>query len=189
MNREIMVRALGVVWLGSVMAAIFGWERYDATPGRMGDSKPTSITTNSAGWNPTVYTHPRCPCTLATLRQLPSIVSADLRLTVRVVFVRPPETPAGWEFGDGWDLAARIPGVTVACDPGGVEAREAGAETSGESVLTDPNGRVVFRGGLTQGRGRSGDSDGQRAVLGWVQGDPSAASAAVYGCPLHTLSD
>jgi len=185
-NREIAVWGSGLLWLGSVVAAIFGWERYDATPGRMAPRVVDSVTTHSTGWNLTVYAHPRCPCLRASFPVLRSLKGHYPHLTVRVVFVRPLDTPDGWEFGEAWDEATRISGTTVTCDPDGGEARRAGAETSGCAVLTDPNGRVVFRGGLTQGRGRVGDSDGRRAVSGWVQGEPSAASVAVYGCPLHT---
>jgi hypothetical protein len=113
-------------------------------------------------------------------------VSAAPDLSVRVVFVRPAGCPDGWERGGGWELAAGVPGAELACDTTGDEARRFGAETSGHAVLTDPAGAVVFRGGLTPARGRTGESPGRQAVLAWVNSGGGAETAPVFGCPLFT---
>jgi hypothetical protein len=143
----------------------------------------------SGRWRLTVFAHAHCPCSRATLRELDGLARAEPDLSTRVVFVRPPDCPAGWERGEAWDAATRIPGAEVACDPDGAAAQKLGAETSGHAVLTDPTGRVVFRGGLTPARGRTGGSEGRNAVMAWVSGGTGAAVAPVFGCPLFAPAD
>ncbi|HUR53184.1 MAG TPA: hypothetical protein VMZ71_03580 [Gemmataceae bacterium] len=79
--------------------------------------------------------------------------------------------------------------MEVECDRDGATARKFGAETSGHAVLTDPTGRVVFRGGLTQARGRTGASEGRNAVTVWVSGGVGATVTPVFGCPLFAPAD
>jgi hypothetical protein len=182
MFREMLVWVLESVWFATALAGFWLWERTDATPGTV---RPPEQLTNRAvpgRWSVTVFAHPRCPCLRATLHEVASLSAPEF--STRVVFVRPARAPDGWERGEMWELAARIPGVEVACDERGAEARRVGAETSGYAVLTDPNGRVVFRGGLTRGRGRTGESAGRQAVAAWIAGRPGAGAAPVFGCPL-----
>jgi hypothetical protein len=56
---------------------------------------------------------------------------------------------------------------------------------SGETLLYDPHGRLVFRGGLTAGRGHAGDSPGRRAVVAcFNEPTPERRDLPVFGCPL-----
>ena len=60
-----------------------------------------------------------------------------------------------------------------------------GAVTSGQALLNDYPGRLVFWGGLTAGRGHAGDSPGRRAVLACVaDATPDSRDLPVFGCPL-----
>jgi hypothetical protein len=73
--------------------------------------------------------------------------------------------------GGDWDdkslrrSAEAIPGVKVVFDPDCVEARRFGAETSGHTFLFGADGRLLFNGGITASRGRSGNNAGERAML------------------------
>ncbi|MBP3960459.1 hypothetical protein J8F10_34975 [Gemmata sp. G18] len=186
MAREIAVWLIGLVWLSAIAGGFWLWERYDATPGTVGAQTAAPDESAPGGWCLTVFAHPRCPCTRATLGETAELVRAAPELSVRVLFVRPPDAPDGWEHGESWDLAARIPRTEVALDEAGAGAHRFGAETSGQAVLTDPAGRIVFRGGLTAARGRAGESAGRRAVLDWMSGHLAPARAPVFGCPLLT---
>lgn len=182
-QREAAVWGAGAAWLALVVGGFWFWERYELTPGAA--SHPTAPDERGTGrWELTVFAHPRCPCSRATLRDLAQIVADSPDLTIRVLFVRPEGAADGWERSESWDTAGSIPGARVTCDADGVEARRLGAETSGAAVLTDPDGRVVFRGGLTTARGRTGPSAGRQAVRAWVSGGEGAAKAPVFGCPL-----
>jgi hypothetical protein len=76
--------------------------------------------------------------------------------------------------------------VDLRIDEGGAEARRFGAATSGQALLYDAAGRLVFSGGITPARGHSGDSAGRDAIIRWVErGTAPQKSAFVFGCSLH----
>lgn len=185
MVREMAIWCVAVAWFGAIAIGFWVWERYDTTPGATG--KPTVAAGEARDhWQLTFFAHPHCPCTRAGLGELAEITRSAPTLSVRVLFVRPPEARLGWEHGDSWDAATQLPGAKVTCDEGGGEARRLGAETSGFAVLANPDGHVVFRGGLTLARGRVGESAGRRAVLAWLNSGNGNPSAPVFGCPLFT---
>lgn len=185
-NRESTVRIVALGWLATVTVGFWFWERYDTTPGSTGPATATAGERVRDRWQLTVFAHPHCPCTRAALGELAELARAAPQLSVRVLFVRPAGARHGWEHGDSWTAATQIPGTEIAADADGTEARRFGSETSGFAVLADPTGRVVFRGGLTRTRGRTGESPGRRAVLAWIESGTGASTAPVYGCPLFT---
>ncbi|MDY3563672.1 hypothetical protein R5W23_005288 [Gemmata sp. JC673] len=183
MARENGVWLLTAVWLSAIGAGLWLWERYDTTPGAAGtpaalENAPTHR------WQLTVFVHPRCPCSRATLVELAQLAAAAPDLSVRIRFVVPRGVGSGWAQGPLWVEAGRMPGVSVDLDPDGAQARLFGAETSGHAALTAPDGVVVFSGGLTPGRGRPGEGLARRAVLGWMRGRTGASTAPVFGCEL-----
>lgn len=181
--REVAFWMVGLAWLLAAVGGFWAWERYDATPGA--DGTPTTTPDARSGhWRLTVFAHPRCPCTRAALEEVAGLAAAAPELRVQVLFILPPGLRAGWEHGSSWNRAAQIPNAEVLCDAEGAEARRTGAATSGLAVLTDPTGKVVFRGGLTAARGRAGENVGRRSILDWVGGRTGTAAAPVFGCPL-----
>ena len=186
MRREAGWWLIGVAWLATIAGGLWAWERYDTTAGF--DRPSDAAAPACVQWQLTVFVHPHCPCTRATLAELAEVRRETPDLVIRVVFVRPPGTADGWERGRLWDMARGLSGVELAADDG-ADARRLGAETSGIAVLAPPDGRVVFRGGLTRARGREGDSAGRRAVLAWVHDGAGAATAPVFGCPLFGSDD
>jgi hypothetical protein len=133
-----------------------------------------------------MFVHPRCPCTRASLEELNRLLAkCSGRAVVDVLFFRPRGLPEDWARTDSWRTAASIPGVSAREDPDGAIARKFGAETSGYVLLYDAAGRLVFRGGITDGRGHTGDNAGATAVTALLLDRPAGtASARVYGCPL-----
>lgn len=181
--RDGLVWLIGLFWLAGVAAGFLAWDRYGDVPGAIGAEKASLPASNR--WQLLVFLHPRCPCSRTAIDELAEAVSRTPELAVRVLFVRPDGVGDGWEKGANWDAAATVPGVEIVCDSDGAEARRVGAETSGHAVLFNPAGQVVFRGGLTRGRGQGGESRGRRAILDWVQLGQGAASAPVFGCALR----
>ncbi|HEY1191700.1 MAG TPA: hypothetical protein VGE74_28970 [Gemmata sp.] len=188
MARDTLVWLTGALWLFVVSAGFWAWERYEVTAGPVrapeGAAPAPPNERAPAGWRLTVFVHPHCPCSRASLGELGALARAVPDLAVRVLFVLPWGTEPGWVAGESWDLVARVPGAARGVDRGGSEARRLGAETSGHAVLTDPMGRIAFRGGLTRARGRVGESPGTRAVQDWVRGSTGAPTSPVFGCPL-----
>jgi hypothetical protein len=189
MGRDAACWVVGVAWLAAIVGGLWAWERYDTTGGPVGPPAVAPAETDAGRWRLTVFVHPHCPCARATVGELAELVRQVPDLAVRVVFVLPEGTADGWERGELWQAAARLPGAELGRDPDGREARRSGAGTSGHAVLTDPEGRMVFRGGLTRARGREGESVGRRAVRDWVAGRAGVAEAPVFGCPLFAETD
>lgn len=131
-----------------------------------------------------MFAHPRCPCTLASVRELQRL-AAKLPEDVEILVV--VNVPAG-AHDEAWtDTAlvreiADIPRAQTILDPGGVETERFGVETSGHVVVYDAAGHQRFEGGITSARGHEGDSAGALAILEIASGGDAHGSAAVFGC-------
>ena len=107
------------------------------------------------------------------------------RLDTYVLFVKPNGAPDDWNRTDLWSSAAEIPGVKVLLDDHGAEADRFDAQVSGQSLLYDPKGSLIFHGGITASRGQVGDNAGRAAIESLVnQGASDRDQTAVFGCPL-----
>lgn len=124
------------------------------------------------------------------------------RLAAFVVFVQPPGFNESWTKSDLWSSAGSIPGVTRRIDSG-AEAKRFGAATSGDTMVYDPHGRLLFSGGITAARGHYGDNAGESAIVRLLDTPEAgglarvayrnkpvvyASTTPVYGCPLFALS-
>jgi hypothetical protein len=130
--------------------------------------------------------HPHCPCSRATIGEL-ALLMAQVQglVNANVLFVRPKGFAEGWEKSDLWNSAAMIPGVKVWVDSEGVEARRFGSKTSGQVMLYNTSGQLLFSGGITASRGHSGDNPGRSALLAFLTGgSPLQSKTAVFGCSL-----
>ena len=182
---------LFLVWLFVVAAGAGMLWRHAQTPGRPAlapaRGPPSSRLPRPVGKATLVlFAHPHCPCTRATLSELARLMArCRPRLRAYVLFYRPCHVPAGWEVTDTYTQAMRIPGVLVLADEEGAEAGLFDAATSGQALLYDAQGRLVFSGGLTTGRGHEGDSAGQAAVFAVVSGQAIAVrNTPDFGCSL-----
>jgi hypothetical protein len=130
--------------------------------------------------------HPHCPCTRATIEELASIMAhSQGRLNAYVLFLKPAGFSENWEKTDLWRSAASIPGVTAIVDDQGDEANRFHAATSGQTVLYNAAGILLFSGGITGSRGHSGDNAGQAAIVSLVtSGASDRTETSVFGCPL-----
>lgn len=140
-----------------------------------------------------IFIHRYCPCTQASLRELARITaSRPDNLRVQVCVLQPLGEHAIPSESSLWHAAGQIPGVIITLDPDGLEARKFGALTSGHTFLYAKTGDLLFSGGITAGRGHSGDNRGQAAVLALTV-DPSNTEfldshSSVFGCPLFVTS-
>jgi hypothetical protein len=183
---------LGAIWIACVVAGLAFLMRYDNEPGLAAtppDVWPVDATIRRVDGQPTLImlAHPQCDCTRASLGELAELLArAPSRARAFVVFVRPEGVNPGWERTGGlWDRAAGIPDVTVLADERGREAKRFGVHTSGQALLYDAGGHLVFSGGLTPARARTGNSAGRTAILAWLQGERVAITTSpVFGCYL-----
>lgn len=187
-----MIVTAVTVWFLIVAAGLFAFTRYKSTPGDLvpapGAWPPESGLARTAGIPTLVMSsHPRCPCTRASIAELNELMSQfHDRLTAYVLFVKPAGVSHEWTKTDLWQSASRIAGVHVVIDENGIEAARFDALTSGQVVLYDGAGRLQFSGGITGARGHIGDNLGLRRVISLLSGeDPDRTDSPVFGCPLH----
>jgi hypothetical protein len=131
--------------------------------------------------------HPNCPCTRASVAEL-DILMARLqgKLNGFVVFSKPEASADEVKISGLWKAAARIPDVFVVYDERGTETERFGGQVSGETMLYDRDGRLVFSGGITSGRGHQGDNAGLEAVVLKVSGGANAQiRVPAFGCSLR----
>lgn len=189
-----VVAVAGVSLWMSAMGAILASATSDASrPGASGTAAPdrwppaTAIARSPGRGTLLLFAHSRCACTRASFRELErALARSGGRLDAYVLFVG-PRGNATFGAAGAFDLRATargIPGVTVVEDD--VEARRFGALTSGQMLLYDAPGRLVFRGGITPARGHEGASAGSDALLRFAagKGEEAAPSSEVFGCSL-----
>jgi hypothetical protein len=179
----LLIWAMGVC-LGFVLVL-----QYEGTAGESGQDRPELRRgpLQTTGTKTLIMlAHPRCPCTRASLAELDRIMTRwHGRIEAHVYFLQPDTLAPNWCQGESWDIAAALPGVQVHADPQGRMAKELGGKTSGQVVLLDETGRLLFNGGITGSRGHQGDNPGCQAVLNLLKGDPVAPQPIpVFGCPL-----
>ena len=69
-------------------------------------------------------------------------------------------------------------------------AKSFGTFTSGQTLLYDSAGRLLFKGGITAYRGHSGDNEGRSLITALLRGDAPAqiklpVAMPVFGCSLR----
>ena len=116
---------------------------------------------------------------------------AHEKVSANVVFYAPPDEPSTWVKTDLWKTAEKIPGVTVTEDRGNSIARSFGVFTSGQTLVYDANGRLIFNGGITASRGHSGDNYGRDAIIALLQEHLAETTtlpvtSPVFGCSLRS---
>jgi hypothetical protein len=185
--------AIGVIWLIAVAGGMRAMLNYENTAGAEGDPPaiwPAKSKIPRTTGLPTVVVmgHPKCPCTRATIGEL-AVLMARLhnQATAVVVLVRPRGTPDDWDDTDLRRSASEIPGVIVMTDFDEVEADRFQAQASGQTMLYDAGGKLLFSGGITASRGHSGDNVGRSSIVSLVTyGTAQSTRTPVFGCALRT---
>ena len=187
-----MLWAVLVVWLASAGTGLAWLMTYDNTPGTPANAPSgwpagSALARDTAGPTLVMLAHPRCDCTRASIGELAELLArAPRRPRTFIVFLRPGNVPAAWEKTSTFDQATRIPGVTVIRD-GGNEAVRFGVSTSGQTLLYDRDGQLVYSGGITGARGKSGSNTGRSTLLQLLAGEhPDRATTQVFGCSLFS---
>jgi hypothetical protein len=193
-NRLVLLAA-GALWLFMISAGVGVLWGYESTPGAAAaapDRWPDDSRIKRAHGRATLVmlAHPHCPCTRASIGELSRLMTqAQGRVTAYVLFVKPPGFSDGWEQTDLLASAAAIPGVSVVRDDEGVEASRFRAATSGQTMLYDAGGKLLFSGGITSARGHAGDNAGRTAIVSLLTtNEAGQKETPVYGCPLFAGS-
>lgn len=190
-RRHYITAALTLLWVAALCAGGTVMLRYGNAAGTAGKAPAAWPEESRLARSPGLPTlvllvHPQCPCSRATVSELASLMAhAQGKVMAYVLFAEPEGAPEGWAGGDLWNAAAAIPDVHAERDPGGVEARRFGAETSGQALLFDAAGRLRFRGGITAARGHAGPNAGSETITALLHALPAPfEETPVYGCAL-----
>jgi hypothetical protein len=197
--------AFTAVWLVAAVAGMSAIWRFDNAPG-IGATAPArwpadSILARAPDRQTLVLlAHPQCSCTHASLDELgEALARAGTQPRTYVLFLKPEAFSNGWEQTDSWRQAAALLDVTVVRDDSGLEARRFGAATSGQTLLYDADGNLLFSGGITAARGHAGDNAGRSELVTLLNRGPSAPpvtlnrgqsardATSVFGCPLFGI--
>ena len=180
-----------IVWAVAIAAGLWILWGYENTPGVAAEPPrqwPAESGIQRASGQATLVmlAHPHCPCTRAGIGELAAIMAhSQGRLTAYVLFLKPAGFADDWERTDLWKSAASIPGVKAIVDKDGTEASRFRAVTSGQTILYDADGRLLFNGGITGSRGHAGDNPGESAIVSLVNAGVSERTETfVFGCPL-----
>ncbi len=183
--------AVAALWLGGAVAGLWVVWAYDNTPGAVATPQghwPTATRLARSVDGPTLVmlAHPHCFCTRASLAELAEVLGrARTAPKTYVVFLKPSGFGDGWEKTDLWRTAAALPNVTVVRDDDGREMRQFGAATSGQTLLFDDRGELLFSGGITGARAHAGDNAGRAALIALLdRKEPPGRETSVFGCSL-----
>ena len=188
--------AATLVWFCGVGSGLWVLWAYENGPGVAAQAPPhwpigTSLARATDGPTLLFVAHPQCTCTQASLDELAEILArAPKRTRTYVLFLRPSTVDASWEQTDLWRRASALPNVSVLRDADGREAKRFGVETSGQALLFDREGTLIFSGGITGSRGHRGENAGETALVSLLtRGDSDRRASNVFGCPLFAATE
>ncbi len=189
---RVAIAAVAALSLAGTAGGIWLLLRYTYAPGVAAIApqrwpESTGIARRAGHSTLLMFAHPQCPCSRASVAELDRILARaqDAPVDPYVLFVAPASAPDSWTESELWREAAAIPGVRVVRDGDAVETNRFGAATSGQVLLYDAAGQLVFRGGITPGRGHQGDGAAADELVNLLRGSGRPATAAVYGCSLQ----
>jgi hypothetical protein len=181
------------VWLLAATAGLAVLWKYDNAPGEAATAPktwPRGTALTRAPDRPTLIllAHPHCSCTRASLTELAeALARAAVPPKTYVLFLRPEGFSDEWTMSELWRSAAALPSVNVIRDDNGSEARRFGVSTSGQTLLYDDGGNLLFAGGITGARAHQGDNDGRRSIVALLNREaPARRATNVFGCPLFS---
>jgi hypothetical protein len=190
-NKTILAMIIGfwaaAIGLGMVWITDYTW--------RAGESSNSPVKLNSNILRKSsknlpillIFLHPQCSCSRATLTELARIMSRNENLVdARAIFYKPKTESLEWVETDLWRKASEIPYVTVSM-ANEDEIKQFGAITSGQTLLYDADGNLIFSGGITNGRGHEGESPGEESIESFLQNrEVLIKETPVFGCILTT---
>ena len=194
-KKQWVIVAAVAVWVPAVAFGVNVLWRYSTTPGTPATPPLTwpAVSIERAKGRATLvmFAHPQCQCTSASLGELAIIMAHEQgRLDADVFFYLPAGESSAWARSDLWRTAVAIPGVRVFEDREASVAQSFGTFTSGQTLLYDSHGHLLFKGGITAFRGHSGDNAGRSAITALLQSEASGQSTSpvvttpVLGCSL-----
>lgn len=195
-SSPMVLSILGSLWILAIVFGLSSLMKYESLPGQQAcppEQYPKHAQIRLATDSATLimFAHPQCPCTRASIAELAQLMSKHgSNIKAYVLFLNPRSTPKEWKKTDLWHSAEAIPGVMVLPDNEGMEARRFNSATSGQTMVYDAKGRLLFTGGITAARGHIGDNLGLDSLAQALNKKPlnkkplNPKTSLVFGCSL-----
>jgi hypothetical protein len=189
-NKNTFFLIAGIFWFFIVCMGLWTLVHYENSAGLFSAAPskwPKSSAIMPSGNLPTLvlFAHPKCPCTRATINELAKIIThCKDKVKTYVVFYKPNGYSNKWAKTDLWYKASNIPDVILINDNGS-EMKRFHAHTSGQSLLYNTEGQLMFNGGITAARGHDGNNIGRQTVISILEtGKSNISKSPVFGCSL-----
>ena len=149
----------------------------------------TQIQTQQSRPKLLVFLHPYCPCSLATLHELESLLArmAKNKPDTRIIFFKPGQDSVSWQRGKLWQEAKKLTSATIVLDNDGSQSLLFHAHFSGQILLYSAEGNLLYNGGLTISRGHEGKNPGADYLYSLlIHKAFNLRTTPVFGCPLFS---
>jgi len=198
-RRRRFTPVLGGLWLAGLLVAIGVLSAYRTSPRAEVqpniENWPAASRLARDGTSPTLvmFAYPYCDCTQASLAVLRDLMPRlEGKVHSYILFAQSEGEPVG-SRSENRILAESIPGATIEDDEAAREADRFGATTSGQVMLFDTGGRLLFTGGIAPLPHYTGETPMLRSLIAAIDstsgGGPMGARVqmpnAVFGCALH----
>jgi hypothetical protein len=192
---RILLPALALAWLTGLGFGIHHLSKYESTPGAATTSAEVwpinAPAKNPAGHTLAVFLHPECPCSKATVANLDKLLAkADGKLKAYAFAVLPDGAPQEWKSSELLAHVREMKNVHLIEDQDAHFAKLFNAATSGHAALYDADGKRIFSGGITAGRGHDGPNAGAAQIEAILLGKKADSSQTpVFGCALFSATE
>jgi hypothetical protein len=188
--RPLMLVLGGCLWCACItvgFAALLIYKHQEGSPATPPEKWPSNAQLSYSSQRQTllVFSHPHCPCTRATFRELERILTqAPNQVDVHVVFAAIEGVATQSKRSALAPAAERLGSDAIHHDRSDL-CRQFRVKTSGHVLLYDANGTLRFSGGITASRGHEGRTNGGDALVELLLRRTAARSSfVVFGCPL-----
>lgn len=178
------------LWIFVILAGVSALARFAYVPGDAANapkSWPILTRLPAPANRPEilVFLHPKCGCSQATLRNLETMLPEIGEKAVVKLVLNDLGDPKLLEESRAFSTAKTLKNITLVVDHNGFETNAFEVKTSGQVMLYDESGRLVFAGGLTPFRGHEGVSEGELSIVKWLnQRDMTWKTTSVFGCAM-----
>lgn len=193
MRSSLLFKFVVVTWILAVLGGLgaFWWQSTRPGLAATPPLKTEELHLDSQNETLVLFIHPRCQCTKASAYELGQLESkVKSAFNVRVVAYYPEHESQDWADTALLDGLRALPRTQIIYDKGGKLSYSLGARSSGYTMLFNNKGQLQFRGGLTESRGHTGESQGGRSIAALIEGrEPEARVTPHFGCSLFSQKE
>ena len=133
-----------------------------------------------------MFIHPKCACSRSSIRELERLISrCPDSISCTFFCYLPSKKASQWSNSDIIKSTRSIPDSKTIYDIDGMWAKKFDAKTSGQVLLYDSAGMLLFSGGITAGRGHEGENTGRSFITNVVRNNSNESmQCPVFGCPI-----